>query len=160
MGKVLDEGQALEELRRRRERGERVVFTNGCFDLLHVGHVRYLRQARGLADMLVVGLNTDDSVRGLKGPERPIVPEDERAEVLAALEVVDYVVLFPDLTAERLVGTLKPEVYVKGGDYTLDPRSLPEAGVVQRYGGEVRLMPVHPGRSSSGLLSRLKGLGL
>ncbi|MDP9351277.1 MAG: D-glycero-beta-D-manno-heptose 1-phosphate adenylyltransferase [Chloroflexota bacterium] len=159
MGKVLDEGEALEELRRRRERGERAVFTNGCFDLLHVGHVRYLRQARELADVLIVAVNTDDSVRELKGPERPVVPEDERAEVLAALEAVDYVVLFPDRTAERLVGVLKPELYVKGGDYTLDLRSLPEAGVVQRYGGEVRLMPVHPGRSSSALLSRLKGSG-
>lgn len=160
MGKVLDEGQALEELCRRRERRERAVFTNGCFDLLHVGHVRYLRQARDLADLLIVGLNTDQSVRELKGPERPIVPEDERAEVLAALEAVDYVVLFPDRTAERLVGVLQPEVYVKGGDYTLDPSSLPEAGVVQSYGGEVRLMPVHLGRSSSALLSRLKGSGL
>lgn len=158
--KVLDERELLEELGHRRARGERAVFTNGCFDLLHVGHVRYLRQARDAADLLIVGLNTDASVRDLKGTERPLVPEDERAEVLAALESVDYVVLFGDRTAERLVALLRPEVYVKGADYTLDPASLPEASVVQKYGGEVRLMPVHPGRSSTTLLRRLKDVGL
>lgn len=157
--KVLDERELLEELGHRRARSERAVFTNGCFDLLHVGHVRYLRQARDAGDLLIVGLNTDASVRDLKGTERPLVPEDERAEVLAALESVDYVVLFGDRTAERLVALLRPELYVKGADYTLDPASLPEASVVHNYGGEVRLMPVHPGRSSTTLLRRLKGDG-
>lgn len=159
-GRVVAEAELLLERERLRAEGKRVGFTNGCFDLLHVGHVRYLQDTRALVDVLVVGVNTDSSVRELKGPERPVVSEEERAEVLAALRSVDYVVLFPDRTAERLVGLLRPDVYVKGGDYTLDPDRLPEAAVVQSYGGEVRLMPVHPGRSTTALLERMKGSGL
>lgn len=158
-GRVLAETEVLRERDRLRAEGKRVGFTNGCFDLLHVGHVRYLQDARELVDALVVGVNTDSSVRGLKGAGRPVVPEDERAEVLAALRPVDYVVLFPDRTAERLVGLLRPDVYFKGGDYTLDPKELPEASVVSAYGGEVRLMPLHPGRSTTALLGRVKGSG-
>ena len=100
-----------------RARGKLMVFTNGCFELLHVGHIRYLQAARALGDALVVGLNSDESVRAIKGPPRPLVPQAERAELLAALGCVDYVVIFDEPTAEALVGALKPEVYVKGGDY-------------------------------------------
>jgi rfaE bifunctional protein nucleotidyltransferase chain/domain len=117
MGMVLDEGAALEASARRRAQGERVVFTNGVFDLLHLGHVRYLREARALGDLLIVAVNSDASTRRLKGPARPIVGEAERAETLAALAAVDYVTVFPDATAERLVRLLRPDVYAKGGDY-------------------------------------------
>ena len=157
--KILGEEQLLAERERLHAGGKRVGFTNGCFDLLHVGHTRYLHDARQLVDALIVGVNADASVRTLKGPGRPVVPEDERAELLAALTSVDYVVLFAERTAERIVGALRPDVYFKGGDYSLDPSVLPEAPVVHGYGGEVRLMPVHPGRSTTELLTRLKGVG-
>jgi rfaE bifunctional protein nucleotidyltransferase chain/domain len=135
--------------------GGRLVVTNGCFDLLHVGHVRYLQAARQLGDFLAVGLNSDASVRALKGPERPLVPEDERAEVLAALACVDAVVIFAEPTAEGLVARLRPEIYVKGDDYA--EAELPEARVVGAYGGKVRLLPTVPGASTSALVQRIRG---
>ena len=119
-------------LRERQAAGQTVVFTNGCFDLLHLGHVRYLQEARSLGDLLVIGLNSDDSARALKGPNRPLVPQDERAEVLAALDCVDYVTIFEEITAVALVETLRPNVYVKGGDYAT-PGS---AGARATNGGE------------------------
>ncbi len=158
-GKVLTEDALIERLIDLRAAGKTVGFTNGCFDLLHVGHVRYLRQARGQVDTLIVGVNGDESVRELKGPERPLVSEEERAEVVAALSAVDYVVLFRERTAERLVGLLRPDVYFKGADYSLDPDRLPEAAVVAAYGGEVRLMPLHLGRSTSALVDRIRSDG-
>ena len=117
MGVVLDETALREEITRRRAEGARVVFTNGVFDLLHLGHVRYLREARDLGDLLIVAVNSDASTRRLKGPSRPIIAEDERAETLAALAALDYVTIFADATAERLVSLLRPDVYVKGADY-------------------------------------------
>jgi D-beta-D-heptose 7-phosphate kinase/D-beta-D-heptose 1-phosphate adenosyltransferase len=117
MGVVLDEIVLREEIARRRAEGARVVLTNGVFDLLHLGHVRYLREARGLGDLLIVAVNSDVSTRRLKGPSRPIIGENERAETLAALAAVDYVTIFADATAERLVSLLRPDVYVKGADY-------------------------------------------
>lgn len=143
---------------RARDEGRKVVFTNGCFDLLHVGHVRYLHEARKLGDVLVVGVNSDDSVRRLKGPDRPIVPEFERIEVLAALESVDYVTLFGEDTPVKLIETVQPDVHVKGGDYK--PDDLPEAEVVSRYGGEVVIVPLHQtdsrGKSTSELVDRIR----
>lgn len=152
--KVLALPELVAALARRRAAGERVVLTNGCFDLLHVGHVRSLQQARALGDVLVVGVNTDASVRGFKSPERPFVPEDERAEVVAALACVDYVVLFDELTAERLVEAVRPEVYVKGGDYREE--ELPEAPLVRGYGGRVVLLPLVEGRSTTDLVRRIR----
>ena len=137
-----------------RAAGGRLVVTNGCFDLLHVGHVRYLQAARRLGDFLAVGINSDASVRALKGPERPLVPEHERAEVLAALACVDAVVIFPEPTAERLVAVLRSDTYVKGDDYT--EAALPEARAVRTYGGEVRLLPTVPGASTSALVQRIR----
>ena len=134
--------------------GKRLVFTNGCFDLLHVGHVCSLAEAKGLGDTLIVGLNSDGSVRRLKGEGHPLVPQEERAEVLAALEAVDYVVIFEEETAERLLSLLQPHLYVKGGNYTLD--ELPEAPAVLRYGGEVRILSLTPGVSTSNLIDRLR----
>lgn len=142
-----------------RSGGLRVVFTNGHFDLLHVGHLRYLRGARALGDLLVVGLNDDICTRRLKGPRRPIVPEDERAELLAALDPVDHVVLFGTDTAIPLIEALQPSIYVKGGDYAVASgatgKRLPEADAVRAYGGEIALLPFVPGRSSSEIVARI-----
>ena len=117
--------------------GKTVVFANGCFDLLHVGHLRYLQGARQLGDTLVVGLNSDASVRQLKGPQRPLMPEDERAEILAALACVDYIVIFQEATVERLLKVLKPDIQCKGTDYTEE--TVPEREVVRSYGGRVAI---------------------
>ncbi|MEB3195751.1 MAG: D-glycero-beta-D-manno-heptose 1-phosphate adenylyltransferase [Candidatus Sericytochromatia bacterium] len=140
--------------RRLADQPGKTVFTNGCFDLLHVGHVRYLQAARALGDRLVVGLNSDASVQALKGPSRPIVSEEERAELLAALACVDYVTVFADATAAPLLEVLRPHIYAKGGDYT--PDSLPEAPTVRAYGGEIAIVPFVPGRSTTDLVARIQ----
>ena len=134
--------------------GQKIVFTNGCFDLLHAGHVRYLARARSFGDCLVLGLNNDASVRRLKGPMRPINNEQDRAEVVGALKSVDYVVLFGERTAETLIAKVKPDVYAKGGDYTLD--TLPEAKIVQSYGGRVEFIDLVAGRSTSNVIEKIK----
>jgi D-beta-D-heptose 7-phosphate kinase/D-beta-D-heptose 1-phosphate adenosyltransferase len=130
------------------------VLTNGTFDLLHIGHVRYLQAARELGDVLVVGINSDESVRGYKGPGRPVVPQDERAEIVAALRCVDYTTIFDEPTATHLVEALQPDIYAKGGDYAHGNKPLPEAAAVERYGGEVRIIPLVEGRSASELIRR------
>jgi len=134
--------------------GQKVVLTNGVFDLLHVGHLRYLQQARDQGDLLIVGLNSDASTRTIKGDERPLVPEDERLELLQALRCVDAVVLFDEATAETLVEVLRPDIYVKGGDYQLS--QLPEAAIAQRYGGEVRILQHVAGRSTTDLIDAIR----
>ena len=140
-----------------RAEGKRVVLTNGTFDVLHVGHVRYLEAARALGDLLVVGLNSDSSVRGYKGQGRPIVPQDERAEILAALRCVDYVTIFDQPTATHLVQALQPDFYVKGGDYTGPTgKPLPEAEAVLSYGGQVHIIPYVAGHSASDLIEKMR----
>ena len=139
-----------------REGGQKVVFTNGCFDILHAGHVRYLNKARSFGDCLVLGLNSDASVRRLKGPTRPINNEQDRAEVVGALRAVDYVVIFDEPTAEQLIALVQPDVYVKGGDYTLD--TLPEAKIVPRYGGRVEFVTLVAGRSTTNVIATIKGM--
>src|ERR1700736_953315 len=145
--KILTRPALATEVRRRQRGGERCVFTNGCFDLLHLGHVRYLQEARALGDFLILGLNDDAGVRLLKGVGRPLVSEQERAEILAALTCIDYVTIFAEPTASLLVQLLQPAIYVKGADYANahddqpDSSRLPEAKVVQEYGGIVRLIP-------------------
>jgi len=136
-----------------RAAGRRIVFTNGCFDLLHVGHLRYLEQARALGDVLVIGLNTDASVRRLKGPKRPVVPESERAELLAGLRCVDYVTLFDEPLPNDTLSALRPDFHVKGGDY--DVESLPETPLVRALGGEVVIMPLVEGRSTTNVVQRI-----
>ena len=136
-----------------REGGARVVFTNGCFDILHAGHVRYLTAARALGDVLILGLNSDASVRRLKGETRPVNSEADRAEVVGALKSVDYVVIFGEDTAEDLIAKVQPAVYAKGGDYTLE--TLPEARIVESYGGEVAFIPLVAGRSTTGMIARM-----
>jgi rfaE bifunctional protein nucleotidyltransferase chain/domain len=154
-----DRREAAAWVRERQKAGQRVVVTNGCFDLVHVGHVRYLRAARALGDALLVGLNADSSVRHLKGPGRPVVSQEERAEVLGGLRWVDAVVIFEEATAESLLDALRPAVYAKGGDYAgaggVDEARLPEARVVRGYGGQVVLLPYHGGYSTSALLQSL-----
>ena len=144
-------------LQQHRGRGERVVFTNGCFDLLHGGHVHYLQQARTLGDCLVVALNDDASVRLLKGDDRPLRPQDERARVLAALACVDYVVLFGEPTPLALIKSLKPDVLVKGGDYTLE--TVVGRKEVEASGGTVHLIPYVEGVSTTELVARIRQYG-
>ena len=134
-----------------------MVFTNGCFDLLHPGHVAYLEAARSRGDALVVGLNSDESVRGLgKGPDRPVVPELDRAAVLRALRAVDAVVIFDEKTPVRLMREVHPALYVKGGDYKIE--GLPEAEVAAEIGAEVEIIPFEPGYSTSALLERIRAV--
>ena len=141
-----------------RDGGKRVVFTNGCFDILHAGHVRYLNKARSFGDCLVLGLNTDSSVSRIKGPSRPINSELDRAEVVGALKSVDYVVLFDEPTAEELIRQVHPDVYVKGGDYTIE--TLPEGQIVLGYGGRVELVNLVEGRSTTNVIAKIKGGGV
>lgn len=135
--------------------GRRLVFTNGCFDLLHTGHVRYLQQARALGDALVVGLNSDDSVRALKGPSRPVNGELDRAEVLAALRAVDGVVIFHDKRATGLIEAIQPHIYAKGGDYTPESLDPGEREALLRAGTEIQILSLVPGHSTTGILERM-----
>jgi D-glycero-beta-D-manno-heptose 1-phosphate adenylyltransferase len=162
--KILGREELAVAVRRRQAAGESGIFTNGCFDLLHLGHVRYLGEARALGDFLILGLNNDEGVRLLKGPGRPLVPERERAEILAALTCIDYVTVFNEPIAGPLVALLQPAIYVKGGDYANlegngpDISRLPEAKVVQVYGGVVRLIPYIPYHSTTELIEAIKQL--
>ena len=137
-----------------RRSGKKIVFTNGCFDILHVGHVRYLTTAKSFGDILIVGLNTDSSVKILKGENRPINNEKDRAEVLLGLKAVDYVVMFGERTAENLVAQVRPDVYVKGADYTVD--KIPEAKIVQSYGGRVELVQFVAGHSTTKIIEAIR----
>ncbi len=151
--KVVTPDQACEAVSQLKRRGRRVVFTNGCFDLLHPGHTRYLSEARKLGDVLVVAVNSDRSVRSLKGRGRPITPEAERAEILAALECVDYVTVFDDLTPRALISRLLPDVLVKGGNWA--PREIVGREEVTAAGGTVTTIPVVPGYSTSSLIEAI-----
>ena len=137
-----------------RAAGQRVVFTNGCFDILHAGHVRYLAAARACGDYLILGLNSDASVRRLKGETRPVNDEHDRAEVVGALKSVDAVVIFGEDTAEELIAEVRPDVYVKGGDYTRE--TLPEARIVESYGGEGAFIPLVAGKSTTNIIRRMQ----
>lgn len=138
-----------------RAAGRKVVITNGCFDLLHVGHVTYLEMARSQGDILLVGLNGDQSVRELKGPGRPLNPEWDRAVVLAALESVGAVFIFPEKRATRFLRLAQPDVYVKGGDYTIETLDQGERQAVEEGGGRIVIIPFVPGKSTTGLIQRM-----
>jgi rfaE bifunctional protein nucleotidyltransferase chain/domain len=159
LGEVVSLEEAVEIRERLRAEGKTVVLTNGHFDILHVGHVDCLQRAKALGDVLIVGLNSDASTQLLKGEKRPIVPQQERAQLLAALQCVDYVVIFEERTAERLLAALKPEVYAKGGDWAIE--DLPEAKAVAEYGGRVEILPQMPSHSTTDIietiLSRYRG---
>jgi len=141
-----------------RAAGKRLVVTNGCFDLLHVGHIGYLEQARELGDVLLIGLNSDASARRLKGPNRPVNSEQDRAEVLAALENVDAVCVFSEPTATRFLEAAQPDVYVKGGDYTLESLNQEERGMVEQAGGKIALLQFVQGKSTTALLEKIARL--
>ena len=136
--------------------GRRLVFTNGCFDLLHVGHVRYLQQARALGDALLVALNGDESVRALKGPTRPINGEQDRAEVLAALACVDFVTVFHTPRVTDVIRAVRPHVYAKGGDYTVDSLDPGERAALDDAGTEIRILPLVPGKSTTATIAKSK----
>jgi rfaE bifunctional protein nucleotidyltransferase chain/domain len=150
---VLDRDELLTRIQAVRSSGARVVLANGCFDVLHVGHIRYLAGARALGDVLVVGINSDEQVARLKGAGRPILPANERAEIVAALESVSYVTIFDEPTVEQLLLTLKPDVHAKGTDYTEE--TVPERAVVRSYGGRVAIVGDPKDHSTSAILSRL-----
>jgi rfaE bifunctional protein nucleotidyltransferase chain/domain len=155
MGIVLTESALVEAIGRDRAAGLTTAFANGCFDLLHVGHVRYLAASAAEADRLIVAVNDDESVAGLKGPGRPILAAADRAELVAALRVVDYVVIFPDRTVERLLRLVKPDVHCKGTDYTVD--SVPERAVVAEYGGRTAIVGDPKDHATRDLLARIAG---
>lgn len=142
------------ELNKRKKAGRKIVFTNGCFDLLHIGHLRYLSQARELGDILVIGINSDASVKKIKGPTRPLTPQKERAEMLAGLEVVDYVTIFSESTPEKLIHLLCPDVLVKGGDWK--KKDIVGSAFVESRGGSVHSLPYVKDRSTTGLISRIR----
>ena len=150
---VLSRKELLEVVAEARETGAKVIFANGCFDVLHVGHVRYLEGARALGDILVVGVNSDEQVAIQKGPGRPILPDIERAELIASLESVNYVTIFDEPTVENLLLALKPDVHAKGTDYTVD--TVPEREVVRSYGGQVAIVGDPKDHSTSEILKRL-----
>lgn len=153
--KVTTREELASLLAERRRQQQRVVFTNGCFDLMHIGHIRYLQAARNLGDVLVVGVNSDSSVRTLnKGTDRPIVPDVQRAEVLAALACVDYVVIFPEPDPGTLIATLQPDILVKGGDWPVD--RIVGRETVEARGGRVQTIPLVPGVSTTTLVQRIR----
>jgi rfaE bifunctional protein nucleotidyltransferase chain/domain len=154
MGHVASDWSDLKSKLEKFRKGRKVVFTNGVFDLLHVGHIRYLQEARALGDLLVVGVNADASVRTLKGPTRPIQSESDRAEILAALEAVSFTVLFGEETPAELLEIVRPDVLVKGGDYTID--TIVGAKFVMSYGGSVKVLSFVDGKSTSSIVKKLQ----
>jgi len=151
--KIKERKELLGIIKDLKSKGKRIVFTNGCFDLLHIGHVRYLEAARALGDVLVIGVNSDTSVRKLKGPKRPILPEEERTEILSGLGCVDYVTLFDEIDPLNLITSLRPDVLVKGGDWTKE--QIVGREEVERSGGEVLLIPFVEKASTSNLIETI-----
>jgi rfaE bifunctional protein nucleotidyltransferase chain/domain len=154
MNKIMDRKILQEKLDTLRKMGKKIAFTNGCFDILHVGHVRYLRAAKKTADVLVLALNSDSSVRSIKGEERPLVSEEERAEILAAMEFIDFVTIFPELTPLELINYLKPDIIIKGGDWPED--KVVGRDDVKKWGGRVILIPEVEGKSTTNIVEKIK----
>jgi rfaE bifunctional protein nucleotidyltransferase chain/domain len=153
--RILDRNRLIARVAIARKNGARIVFANGCFDILHVGHVRYLEGARALGDLLVVGINSDEQVRAIKGEGRPIVPERERAEIIASLRAVDFVTIFPEPTVEALLRSIRPDIHAKGTDYTEE--TVPERDVVRSYGGRVMIVGDPKDHSSTEMAERVTG---
>jgi len=153
--KILSLAELAQRAEELRAQGRKLVLTNGCFDLLHVGHVRYLQQAAELGDALAVAVNGDESVRALKGPGRPLNGADDRAEVLAALECVDFVTVFPAMRATEVIEAVRPGIYVKGGDYTLESLDAEEVAALKKAGAEIKTLPLVPGKSTTRLIERM-----
>ncbi|ADQ13929.1 D-glycero-beta-D-manno-heptose 1-phosphate adenylyltransferase [Halanaerobium hydrogeniformans] len=152
--KIMELAELKKEIRAKKAAGELIVFTNGCFDILHVGHIRYLKKAASLGDKLVLAVNSDSSVKEIKSKNRPFVPEEERMEILAALEMIDYLILFSEPNCKKLLGALKPQIYVKGGDYRIE--DLPEAETVFAYGAKIVLITEVKGRSTTNLIKKIR----
>lgn len=152
MGQVIKLDKLLKTVQELKSRNQIIVTTNGCFDIIHVGHVRYLSQAKALGDVLIIALNTDESVKKLKGPTRPLNHEQDRAEVLSSLNMVDYVVLFNEETPSELLSRIKPDIHVKGGDYDID--TLPEAKIIQDAGGKIVFIPFVEGKSTTKIIKK------
>lgn len=140
---------------RLRSEGRRAVLTNGCFDILHVGHLRYLEAARALGDCLVVAVNSDESVRALKGPTRPINSEQDRAEILSALKCVDYVTIFRTERVTGVINSLEPAIYAKGGDYTVETLNPEERGALEKCGAAIEILPLVPGKSTTAIIEKI-----
>jgi len=153
--KIVPSGKLEQRVNKLRAAGKKIVATNGCFDLLHVGHVRYLTAARELGDALIVGINGDESVRQLKGEGRPVNNQNDRAEIVAALSCIDLVTIFPEMRATCFLELAAPDVYVKGGDYKQDTLNAEERQVLQKIGAKIEIVPFEPGYSTSDLLARL-----
>jgi rfaE bifunctional protein nucleotidyltransferase chain/domain len=136
--------------------GKKIVWTNGVFDLLHTGHIRSLRDAKALGDILIIGINSDASARKFKGPSRPLMCQEDRAEVLSALGMVDYVVIFDESEPSAALKRLQPEIHCKGEEYADGKRPVPERPIVEAYGGAIRFLPLHEGRSTTGLMERIR----
>jgi len=153
MNKILDRDILKHKLDALRKQGRKTAFTNGCFDILHVGHVRYLKEAKKTADILVLALNSDSSVRTIKGEKRPLVHEEERAEVLAALECIDFVTIFPELTPLELICCLKPDILIKGGDWTED--KVVGRDEIKQWGGHVTIIPKVSGKSTTNIVDKI-----
>ena len=156
MNKILERNTLKDKLEELRKKGKKIAFTNGCFDILHVGHVRYLREAKKTADVLVLALNSDSSVRSLKGKERPLVPEKERAEIIAALEFIDFVTIFPELTPLELINYLKPDFLIKGGDWSEE--NIVGRKEIKEWGGRVAIIPEVEGKSTTNIVEKIKKL--
>jgi len=154
MGKIIEREKIADVVAELRTEGKKIVFTNGCFDILHLGHIRYLREAKSRGDILIVGLNSDESVRKIKGEKRPIMGEEERAEILASLEMVDFVVIFDETVPDELIKLIRPDVHIKGGDYK-SPEELPEAELVRSLGGEVIIVEGVEGKSTSNIIKTI-----
>jgi D-glycero-beta-D-manno-heptose 1-phosphate adenylyltransferase len=154
--KIVETEDLFDRCAKLRSAGKKIVATNGCFDLLHVGHVRYLQAARSLGDLLIVGLNGDRSVHELKGAGRPVTTQSDRAEILAALECVDLVAVFPEIRATKFLAAVRPAVYVKGGDYTSRTLDQEERAILEEIGAAIHVIPFEPGYSTSGLIEQIR----
>lgn len=153
MDEILDIQKLLDKISELKSQNKTIITTNGCFDILHAGHVRYLKQAGQFGDVLIVCLNSDESVKRLKGPTRPLNTQNDRAEVLAALKSVDYVVIFEEDTPSDILEKIKPDIHVKGGDYTEE--TLPEAEIIKKAGGKIKFIPLVEGRSTTNIINKI-----
>jgi D-beta-D-heptose 7-phosphate kinase/D-beta-D-heptose 1-phosphate adenosyltransferase len=156
MNKILSRDILQKKLEELRKKGNKIAFTNGCFDILHVGHIRYLREAKKTADVLVLALNSDSSVRSIKGEKRPLVTENERAEILAALEFIDFVTIFEESTPLELINYLKPDILIKGGDWLEE--NVVGRKEVMKWGGRVAIIPEVEGKSTTNVVEKIKNL--
>ena len=154
MNKILERNALKNKLEELRKEGKKIAFTNGCFDILHVGHIRYLREAKKTADILVLALNSDSSVRAIKGEKRPLMSEEERAEILAALEFIDFVTIFQELTPLELINYLKPDILIKGGDWPKEKVIGREE--IKKWGGRVAIIPEVEGKSTTNIVEKIK----